>query len=96
MTRNEVLDILRDYKGQFADRYGITALGIFGSVARGQNRENSDVDVCIRTKTPDPFVLVHIKEDIERRLNQPVDIVRVRDRMNPFLKQRIETEGIYV
>jgi hypothetical protein len=37
-----------------------------------------------------------MKQDIEGRLHRRVDIVRLRDKMNPFLKRRIEQEGIYV
>jgi uncharacterized protein len=96
MDKNEIIEILRDYKDQFATRYGISALGLFGSVARGQSRDDSDIDVCIKTKTPDPFILVHIKEEIEKRVHHRVDIVRMREKMNPFLKKRIEKEGIYV
>ncbi len=48
------------------------------------------------TKTPDPFALVHIKDDIEKGLKRRVDIVRFRERMNPFLKRRIEKEGVRV
>jgi uncharacterized protein len=96
MDKNEIIAILKNYKAQFAIQYGITAIGLFGSVARGQNRDDSDVDVCIKIERPDPFILVHIKEDIETRVHHRVDIVRVRDKMNPFLKNRIEKEGIYV
>ncbi len=59
-------------------------------------RDDSDVDICVRTRTPDPFLIVHIKEDIENSLRRRVDIIRVRDKMNPFLKKRIDEEGIYV
>ena len=73
-----------------------TRLFHFGSIARDEAREDSDVDVCIKTKTPDPFALVHIKEEIESRVRKHVDIVRIRKKMNPFLKERIEKEGVYV
>lgn len=96
MERDAVLAILRDFKQNFADKYGILEIGIFGSIARDEAREDSDVDVCIKTKTPDPFVLVHIKEEIESRVRKHVDIVRIREKMNPFLKGRIEKEGVYV
>jgi len=96
MNKDEILSILRDFKQNFAEPYGILALGLFGSIARGQSRENSDVDICIKTVTADPFVLVHIKEDIERRVHRRVDIVRMREKMNPYLKERIEKDGIYV
>ncbi len=96
MGRDDVLAILRDFKQNFADKYGILEIGIFGSIARGEEREDSDVDICIKTKTPDPFAIVHIKEEIENRVQRHVDIVRMREKMNPFLKERIEKEGVYV
>ena len=96
MGRDDILAILRDFKQNFADKYGIPEIGIFGSIAQGEDREDSDVDICIKTKTPDPFALVHIKEEIENRVQRHVDIVRMRKKMNPFLKERIEKEGVYV
>ena len=69
---------------------------MFGSVARDTAGEQSDVDICVKTETPDPFMLVHIKEELEERIVKHVDIVRLREQMNPFLKSRIEKEGVYV
>ena len=96
INRDAVLAILREYKRENARRYGIIDLGLFGSVARQTAGENSDVDICIKIQTPDPFILVHIKEDLEQRVHAHVDIVRVREKMNLFLKSRIEQEGVYV
>lgn len=96
MNRDDIISFLRDFKSRNADRYGIISLGVFGSVARGDIRDDSDIDIYVTTKTPDPFALVHIKDDIEGRLHRRVDIVRVRDRMNPFLRKRIEKEGVDV
>jgi len=39
---------------------------------------------------------VHIKEDIEKRVNRRVDIVLIGKKMNPALKSRIERDGVYV
>jgi predicted nucleotidyltransferase len=96
MNRDEIIAFLRDFKVRCGDQYGIISLGVFGSVARGDIREDSDIDIYVTTKTPDPFALVHIRDDIQRRLNRHVDIVRLRERMNPFLKRRIEKEGVHV
>jgi uncharacterized protein len=96
MNREEVLAVLRQFKRDYAEQYGILEIGVFGSVARKQPRDDSDVDICIKTQTPDPFVLVHIKESLEGLIHKHVDIVRVRDKMNPFLKERIEKEAYYV
>lgn len=96
MTRDEILDILSRFKEECAEKYGILEIGVFGSVARHEGGAGSDVDICIKTKTPNPFLLVHIKEEIEERVHARVDIVRVRHKMNPFLKERIEKDGRYV
>ena len=96
MRRDAVLTVLRQFKRDYAEQYGILEIGVFGSVARDESREDSDVDICIKTKTPDPFELVHIKEAIEELVHKHVDIVRVREKMNPYLKERIEKEAHYV
>ncbi len=96
MTRSDVINILTEFKNLSAEKYGITLLGVFGSVARDQINDQSDVDIVLQTQTPDPYIIVHIKEDLENRLIHSVDIVRLRDIMNPSLKQRIEQDAIYV
>jgi predicted nucleotidyltransferase len=96
MTRDDILELLKQYKNHTHDKYGIDALGIFGSVARDEIKETSDVDICIKTKTPDMFMLVHIKEDLQELFHKNIDIVRIREKMNPYLKKKIEKEAIYV
>ena len=96
INRDEILSLLKNYKNNNFDKYDILELGLFGSVARNQASLDSDVDICIKTKTPDMFVLVHIKDELQKLLSNSIDIVRVRDSMNPYLKKRIENEAIYV
>ena len=94
--RDEVLAVLRQHKAEFAARYGVTELGVFGSVARDEAREESDVDVVITMPQPKLFFMVHIKDALEEALHRPVDIVDYRETMNQFLKQRIDREAVYV
>jgi predicted nucleotidyltransferase len=96
MDKSKLLKELKTFKKLHEIEYGITSLGLFGSFARGEASELSDVDIVVTTKTPDLFNLVHIKEDLEERLKRSVDIVRFRNKMNPFLKNRIEKEAVYV
>lgn len=51
-TTEEILTKLKDYKADKSEMYGIETLGLFGSVARGEQHENSDIDVCVRLKKP--------------------------------------------
>ena len=94
--RDETLEVLRRFKGEFEERYGITALGIFGSVAREQATGTSDVDVVVKMREPNLFTLVHVKETLEEALHERVDIVHYRERMNGLLKRRIDGEALYV
>ena len=95
MNTHQLLAILKEYKNQVSEEYGLLEIGIFGSVARSEASEKSDVDVVIRIRKPDLFLLAGIKSDLEERLNRPVDIVTYRETMNRFLKKRIGGEAIY-
>lgn len=93
--KNDVLAILRQYKGEFEQKYGVTATGIFGSVARGEAKAGSDLDVVVKMSKPDLYYMVHIKETLEEALHSHVDIIHYRERMNSFLKNRINGDVIY-
>ena len=94
-TTKEYLQLLQAYKLQSAIRYGISRIGIFGSVARGEQQEGSDVDVYVELSSPDLFSLVHIKDELQQLFGCPVDVVRLRDNMNELLKRSIIEVGIY-
>ena len=67
-TANDYITLLRRYLITKADAYGITKIGIFGSVARNEQTEDSDVDVCVEMKKPDLFTLVHIRKNCKSSL----------------------------
>lgn len=54
-TKDEIIAILRNFKEEFGERYGIEKLGLFGSVARGEQKEDSDIDICVKLQDPDYF-----------------------------------------
>ncbi len=95
-SREDIIEVLRKYKQEHQKEYGIEMLGIFGSIARGQATEASDVDIVIRTKTPNLFLLSRIRQELEEQFHRHVDIVSYREKMNRFLKKRIDNEARYV
>ncbi|MCO6451995.1 MAG: nucleotidyltransferase domain-containing protein [Caldilineales bacterium] len=95
MNQQEILDILKANKKNLSAKYGVTRLGIFGSVARGEASVNSDVDVVVEMP-PDLFKMVHMKEDLEELLSAPVDLIRYQKYLSVLLKRRIDREAIYV
>lgn len=92
----EILEILRAYKAQHADKYGLKRIGIFGSSARGEQTDESDVDICYKGEAPSLLTLDYMQSELEKLLGCPVDLIRIRERMNERLKQRILKESIYV
>jgi len=95
-TKTEIINFLRDHREEFQKRYQISKMALFGSCARDENREESDIDIAIETKLSDYFLLYDFKEEIENRFHTKVDLIRIRDKMNSALKNRILRDGIYV
>ncbi len=96
MNRDDVLLSLRRFKEMNQHKYNIIRIGLFGSVARDNMREQSDIDVVVELETQNLFDLIGIKLDLEEQLSQEVDIVSYRKKMNEFLKRRIDKEAVYV
>ncbi len=96
MSRAEILKILKAFKKNCAERYGIISLGLFGSAARDENQSGSDVDVVIKLKKQDLFNIIGIKQALEEMLHTNVDVISYRETMNSFLKNRIDKETLYV
>jgi len=95
-TTDEILNFLRAQKDFFKKEFKVKKIGIFGSYARGEVHEGADVDIVVELENPDLFYLIGIKQTIEETLGGKVDIVRLREKMNKALKERIERDVIYV
>ena len=96
MSHAEILKILRAFKQNRAEQYGIISLGLFGSAARDESQADSDVDIVIKLKKQDLYNLIGIKQDLEEKLHTNVDVISYREKMNAFLKSRIDKEAVYV
>ena len=96
MTRNDVLQTLSEFERSKGDQFGIVRIGLFGSAVRDDIADEGDVDVVVELANRDLLTLVGIKQDLEALLPRPVDVVRYRETMNAFLRQRIEREAVYV
>jgi predicted nucleotidyltransferase len=96
MRQSDILRVLARFRDLNQDEFGIIRIGVFGSVAREENTDTSDVDVVVELDRPDLLALIGIKQELEELLHRPVDVVRYRERMNTYLKRRIEQEAVYV
>ncbi len=94
MTKNEILDYLKNKYDYMHQNFEIEQIGIFGSYAKERESDSSDIDIFVKMK-PKLSNMISLKEYLEQNLQKKVDLIRLRDKMNPFLKKRIDKEGIY-
>ncbi|MBO5367060.1 nucleotidyltransferase family protein [Methanocorpusculum sp.] len=93
--REEVLEKLRNHLPELQKRFGIETIGIFGSVARGDDSESSDVDVlyAFEEGRGDLYEYAHATEYLETLFGRNIDFVSIRW-MSPHLRKYVEPEMI--
>ena len=91
MNKDEVLGLLRTHKPSLATRFGVTALALFGSFARDEATDGSDVDILVRFDGPATsrsyFGLQFYIEDL---LGRRVDLVTdkaLRRELRPYVER---------
>ena len=96
MTKNYVLTFLRAHKKEMKERFGIEKIALFGSYARGEANQGSDVDIAIlETTTKTLSNRLNAKQMLEENLKVKVDLGYF-DSMKTFIKNRIKKDFIYV
>ena len=85
----------RQNQGYIVSQFDVRSLRLFGSLARNQQRESSDVDVCVEMPA-DMFQLIGLKQYLEELLGCDVDVIRTHRNMDSFLMSQIEKDGIYI
>jgi len=94
-TINECITLLREFKRNYAEKYNIKRIGIFGSVARGEQTENSDIDIYYESPPMGLSLSVRFIEDLEKLFGTRVDVIRKHNNLKPYFLQHIEKEVIY-
>ena len=96
LTKEEVSSYLKQYKQKHLEDYHLTKLGFFGSIARGQQTQSSDLDVVVEFSKPNLFIQAGIMEDLKEKFNVDVDVIALSNHTNYKLLKRINQDVIYV
>ncbi|HMP98226.1 MAG TPA: nucleotidyltransferase family protein [Cyclobacteriaceae bacterium] len=91
----KIVKILRDHKPDLQKKYPIGEIGVFGSYARGEALQDSDIDIAIELKGQMGLDFIEMANEIEALFNTKVDVVPKRSIKPDFLKQ-IEKDIVYV
>lgn len=95
-SRKEILDFLIKNMESLERDFSVKKIGIFGSYARNEATDESDLDVVVELEKADMFYLIGIKQTLEEYFGCRVDVVRMRKTMNPTLRRRIEKDAVFV
>ena len=94
-TKQEYIDILRTHSSELQQRFGITSMSLFGSVARNQHNENSDVDLFV-DMPPKAYTICAAADYLEEILGCGVDLIRNHSNMRPLFLNQIQKHGIEI
>jgi len=98
INKNDILQYLKENKELFTKQYNVIRIGIFGSFARNEQTENSDIDILISMdeNTEDIFdKRIALKQLISHHFSKPVDVCHEKSLKSVF-KEHIIKEVIYV
>ena len=94
-SREYYISLILSHAEELKSNFGVKSLRLFGSVSRNEQKEGSDVDVCVDME-PKAFLVVRLKRFLENLLQCSVDVVRMHKHINPYLLEEIDKDGIYV
>lgn len=94
-TLNDIKNTLQSNKRRLSEKYGVSVMAIFGSYVRGQQREESDIDILVDFKKPIGIEFIDLANELEVLLNKKVDLVSLKG-IKPIYYQKLEHELTYV
>ena len=94
-TRSEYIQIIRAHAPELQSRFGIQSMSLFGSVARNEQHEGSDVDLFVKMP-PKFFNYIEASEYLRNILECDVDLISDHRNLRPFFRKQIERDGINI
>ena len=82
-------------KPEVEEKFNVKTIGFFGSYARGEQKDNSDLDILVDFYEPISLFRFELEDFLSQRLGVKVDLV-MRDSLKPRIKDSILSEAIYV
>ncbi len=96
MTLRQLIEEKREDIVNIAARHGARNVRVFGSVVRGEDRPDSDVDLLVDVEaTTSSWFPAGLILDLEQVLGRPVEVVTERG-LNPLIRERVLREAVPV
>jgi predicted nucleotidyltransferase len=94
MQRAHILAYLKSSKDEFARRFSVMRIGLFGSILRGDQEADSDIDIIVEMEHPTFDHYMDLKFHLEEVFGREVDLV-LSDSIKPRLRSVITSEAVY-
>ncbi len=95
INKENIIEFLKGKKGYLLQEFGVTSISLFGSYARGEETEESDIDFFVEMPA-DYDRLFDLKEFLEKSFHKSVDVIRKRTNIRRRFLEEIEKDGVYV
>jgi uncharacterized protein len=95
LTRDDIIQKLKAHKEELQAKFPLKSIALFGSYARGDQSEESDIDVLVEFSEPVGMEFIDLLLELEKIFNQKVDLVSKRGIKSHYLPY-IEDDLIYV
>lgn len=98
LASNDIIKFLREHLSSLKDEYRISKLGLFGSFARNEQNDSSDIDIILEFKEGTENVYEkksRLKEFLANHFQRDVDLCREKY-LKPYVKDYMQKEIIYV
>lgn len=87
---SEIEKIIKANKKELEEKFGLKKIGIFGSIAKGAEKEASDIDIVVEFDKPIGLSFVDFVEYLERILNNEIDVLTLEGIENIRVKKIID------
>jgi predicted nucleotidyltransferase len=96
-TLEEVKKILAEHKDEIREKYGVVILGVFGSYAREEQKETSDVDIIVELERPIGLKFYEFWDYIENILGTKADVLTLSAlKQKTLLWEKVKEDIVYV
>lgn len=95
ITKDEILTLIRAHKNILEEKYGLLSIGLFGSYARGENKQDSDIDFFVELKRQSFSDYAGLEIYLECLFQRKVEVVIKYDRLRPAFLKNISKDLIY-
>lgn len=94
-TRTECIEKLTNAAPYIREEFGVRSMCLFGSMARGDNNPDSDIDLFV-DMPPKALKVLKLKTFLQDLLGVSVDLIRKHNGLRPLLLSQIEKDAIYL